>query len=155
MKLLKAALITGLLGLGTVQTSQAAIASIAFMGGAFGVAAQYGLVGLGWAYVGNKIQGRNETLGYIALVSGLIILDENSGKVEFSKVSKEQAILKGLTHTELESYNAEIEEVNIVFSEVTSQVNQDMDKTDLEALWQDHSDFLSSETFTALKKIVK
>lgn len=155
MKLLKSAILASLIGLFSIQSSQAAIGSIAFVAGAFGTAAKYALVGIGWTYAGNKVSPHSERLGYIALVAGLVLLDKDSNQVDFKEISEEDSILKGLTQVEMEAYNGEIEELNLVFSEVASQINSEMTKEDVAKLWEEHSEFLSPETFSALKKVVK
>jgi hypothetical protein len=155
MKLFKSAVLASLIGLFSIQATQAAIGSMAFVVGMFGTSAQYALIGIGWTYAGNKIHPRNERLGYIALVAGLILLDNEANKVDFKEISEEDSILKGLTQVEMQSYNNEIEEVNIVFSEVASQINKETTKLEIQELWETHSEFLSPEAFSALKKIVK
>jgi len=155
MKLIKSAVLASLLTITAVQSTQAAVGSMALIVGMYGTSAKYALVGLGWTYAGHKTTPLNEKLGKIALVAGLILLDEETSTVEFKQISAEVASAKRLSLQEANAYNNEIEEINIVFSEVTSQIDEESSESEVEQLWQSHSEFISASAFSALQKIVK
>ncbi|EQC52091.1 hypothetical protein [Bacteriovorax sp. DB6_IX] len=155
MKFIRTAIIASLLSVTAIQSTQAAVGSMAFIVGMFGTAAKYALVGIGWTYAGHKANDLSPKIGKIALVTGLILLDEDTQTVEFNEVSNELAQKKGLTLAEAQAYNSEIEEINIIFSEVAGQINEETSEEEVRDLWQDHREFLSHEAFSALKKIVK
>ena len=155
MKTFKTIILASALSLSIAQTSNAAVTSIAFMGGAFGVAAKYALITIGWNYPASKIHAKNPLLGKLLFIPGFLLLDEDSESLAFKEISSEDASVKDITKNEMMAFNNEIDEVNLVFSEVVSQVSSDMTKEEVKGIWMEYGEYLSNESLNALKKIVR
>lgn len=155
MKKLQVVLLSLILSTGFVSTTHAAIASIATLGGAYGVGLKYALVGLGWVYAGKSFENSSKKLGLIGIVTGAILLDEKSEKITFSTIEVEEAKKAGLTASEVIAYNSEIEEINMVFDEVVSIIAKQPSEKIAVDVWTEYQEALSIDAFTALKKLVK
>lgn len=103
-----------------------------------------------------KTPGFVGLLGYLGAIIGLVVLDGEQGQeVEFSALSLEEAKSLEITVAEMESFNAEIDQVNILFSEVALQLEgiEKPTTTDAKAAWDGLEGLVAQETFSAMKKI--
>lgn len=95
-------------------------------------------------------------IGFLGAIVGLIVLDgEAEQAVEFSPLTNDQAKKLGVSASELASFNAEIDQVNILFDEVALELESVEDATaqDAKNLWNQYEGLVSAETFSAMKKI--
>lgn len=91
-------------------------------------------------------------------VFGLIILDGKEGQsASFQAITAKQAKEKKLTEEELTSYNAEVDELNALSTEVAEQLAQQEDQSVQAAsiLWGGMVDEIDPETLAALRKLAK
>jgi hypothetical protein len=85
---------------------------------------------------------------------GLILLDEEQGSVTFNKVKTEQAAKLALTEDQIEIYNSEIEEANILFEEVASNLTAESSVEESRAVWNEMQDFVSAETIEVMQSLI-
>ena len=97
----------------------------------------------------------DKVAGLALFVGGVIFADENSGKVEFKKVSELEALKIGLTVNEKKSFNNSIEEINILKDEIFSEVALvDSQRVELaDSLWHESADFLDEDAYSAIEKV--
>lgn len=130
-------------------------ASAIFFGSGGGLLAAVGLVASGGS-VGYTIKaiftGSQKDWAYAAKLglAGLIILEEE-GQIEFGPVHGE---LKGITAEQIAIYNSEIEEANLVFEEVSSQIGSNTSVDDVKQIWKDYESVVSPETIEVMRAIV-
>lgn len=162
-KLVQQLALTAILIAAPIQQSKAVIAAVtsiwnppaAITLAYIGVASP--VVGTAAYYIFSKEKGCNSGVCIAGLVLGSIvglIFLEETGTIEFSKLSEEQALKLGIKINQAEIYNSEIEEVNILLKEVASQLDE---KSSLEAtqlLWEEYSEHVSAETFDVMITIV-
>lgn len=95
--------------------------------------------------------------GFFVGVSGIIVLD--GGNVEFGQLTSAQARQAGITAAELASYNDELAEINAVFQDQLKDRKAEFEQTGTITLansmadWQEAGQALSSEAFSAVKKL--
>ena len=118
-----------------------------------------------YTYPGRAEAGTNQRNGRTNLVLGLLIagiaLDGSNGQdIQFAKIEDEQkARTLGFSKNELDSYNSEIDQINLVREEVMSAVASTQVKSDREkvviakALWNEKSKELSAEAFSGVQKV--
>jgi len=68
-------------------------------------------------------------------------------------VDEGMAAQLGVSSEELNIYNSEIEEVNLIFTEVQASLDSRSTVEDSKNLWNESRDLLSVETFMVLKAI--
>lgn len=92
--------------------------------------------------------------GLFTIPFTVIMLDDDSG-VEFTALSEEMAAGLNLTAEERESFNGELDMVNIIFEEVALKTEEIADPTveDTQFLWEQYREAVSPATFNALEKI--
>lgn len=83
-------------------------------------------------------------------LGGLILLD-NEGLAEFGPI---HGSLEGVTAQEIEVYNSEVAEVNLITEEVVAQIDRDMTVSEVKELWKTYESSLSPETFKVMTRIV-
>jgi hypothetical protein len=83
---------------------------------------------------------------------GLVLLEEK-GNVEFSELSTTQAKELGIDSQSLAIFNSEIEEANILLSEVAGQMKKHSTQEDAKKAWDDLRDYVSPETFEVMQTI--
>jgi len=133
-----------------------ALMSLGMLGGS-GVVA---LISSQFEHHDNMVLSSGAVFGYIgsAIVAavGIVALDGEKGqKVEFAELSKKQAKQLGITSEEAQIYNSELDMVNQVFVQVTSDLDR-MEKPepkDAKALWEQYESMLSVESISVMKKI--
>jgi hypothetical protein len=86
---------------------------------------------------------------------GLVLLDEQGGNVEFSKLSDDQAQKLNISVNDQKVFNSELEEANLLLSEVASQMKKDSTQEDARAAWNEYRDYLSPATFKVMKRITE
>ena len=120
----------------------------------YGAMSDLAIAGLGMS-VGGVIVAEysDEATGFMLVLMGLVIMDEETQTLKFNTLSDKLAQDKGVNLEDAAIYNSEIEEVNIIFNEVTSQLTKDSTVEDSKKLWSEHQDMLSVETIKVLKTI--
>jgi hypothetical protein len=97
---------------------------------------------------------------YVPLfMAGLFLLDEE-GKVSVNEISADQAEKVGITSLELEAFNNEIEEINIVKDMVAAELadvkGSEVERAEASAkIWENYRTSLSDDAFVALVKLVQ
>jgi hypothetical protein len=144
------------------RPSQAGVAGLVAFSASVNAA---GLVIYGGATVGglasfvaaSKSTSPATKVGLIALgvaLLGFVALDDEQG-LSFNEVSEQQAAQLGLSASEMESFNSEIDQVNALSVHVTSQMVSLSSPTveDSVAAWGSVHDSVSPEAFSAMQKI--
>jgi len=165
MKKLVIAVFTVMMTIAPVQKSEAAVAGVMALSGAgaAGSVAIAGLAsplvaGLGLAVAGAEDE-MSSTIGfvvglYVGGIFGLVLLDEQTGEIEFNQIDKMAATKLALSDDQMEIYNSEIEEANILFEEVRSQLTAESSVEESRAVWSEMSDFVSVETMEVMQALV-
>lgn len=90
---------------------------------------------------------------------GLIILDDGTlADIEFTKIdvnNSEQYINLGLTKSQVEVYNSELEMLNSIRQTIISEVDESDNTDQAEKLWLQYADNISAETFEVAKAQAK
>ncbi|EQC47755.1 hypothetical protein [Bacteriovorax sp. Seq25_V] len=157
MKYLKLITLSCLLTIMPIQNSRAAVAGIAAIAGAPAASgiALAGLGSLGFGVLGTLSASTcdhghcNIVLAFFGVI-GLVLLDSDTANFEFVEIDHDKASEFGLSYEEVEIYNTEVEEVNIVFSEVKASLGADSTVEDARKLWEENKNLLSDETFKVL-----
>jgi len=93
-----------------------------------------------------------------ATILGLIILDKNTGSIQFQEISMKNAFAVGLSTNEMHAYNDELNRINGLISEgISALANAPENERELlrsNCLEEMRSE-LSLEAFTALQKIIQ
>ncbi len=82
---------------------------------------------------------------------GLIFLDDQK-TVNFSTMTSVDAKRLGVSETERQKFNNELEEANFVFDDIKYNA-EGLSNSQLANMWQDYAPTLSAETFSTIKKI--
>lgn len=143
-----------------MQQSKAAVAGVVAIAGAPAVASGIALAGLGSAGLGllltiadgNCDGGACVVYFLLGAVAGVVLLDD-AGVVEFNHISLENAKKIGIKRSDVDIYNSELEEVNMVFSEVSSELTKESTPEDAKNLWSKYSDLVSPETFSVMQAL--
>jgi hypothetical protein len=146
------------------KPSQAAVSI--FTGGAtaivglkvIGVGVVGGLTGM--AVVGANCDGEclepiiPFILGTLVVALGVVILDGEQ-QIEFQELNAKKASLLGVTKAERESFNSELDQVNMLLKEVAENMTSLEEPTaqDSVAAWNGVKDLVSPLTFSAMTKI--
>lgn len=92
----------------------------------------------------------------IWMIVGLTLLDGEEGQaMGFVDVETNVLLDQGLTIEEAYAYQDSIEELNLVFSVVSSQLNNDSTAADAAALWEQHGQLLDDDALSGAIKLVK
>ncbi len=150
-----------LLSLILTQTSQAAIGGMTALFNPVigGKIALTGLATAGAGTIGSLFYrgscGSGECLAplFFGVSIGLILLDEANGKIEFTKIDPASAHELGLKKFEVLIFNSEVEEANLVLSEVISQINESTTHEDVTEIWSEYESILSPESFNVMKAL--
>jgi hypothetical protein len=86
---------------------------------------------------------------------GLVVLDEKNGDLHFSELDPEKASLLTVSSDELNIYNSEVEELNVIKEEIESRVTNELTDAEVGALWIDFGKGLSPETMKVAAQIIK
>lgn len=86
---------------------------------------------------------------------GLVVLDEKNGELHFSELDPEKASLLTVSSDELNIYNSEVEELNVIKEEIESRVTNELTDAEVGALWIDFGKGLSPETMKVAAQIIK
>jgi hypothetical protein len=166
MKKLIIAVFTVIMTMAPAQKSEAAVAGIMAATGA-GAAGSVAIAGLASPFVmgtvmavANAEDDVHFTLGfvlgaYLGALGGLVLLDEETGEVQFNQIDKAAANRLALSMKDVAIYNSEIEEANILFEEVRSELTAESTVEESRELWNDMRDFVSPETFAVMQKLVE
>lgn len=114
-------------------------------------------VGYGMVFVGSEtgMCHEFECISFFALgiVGGLIMLDEDESTLSFQKLDSKLANKYEIDAKSMNIYNSEIEEVNAIFEEVTSNLDKDSTIEDAQALWTEYREYISVQTYEVMQKI--
>lgn len=122
------------------------------------------LVGVGMVATGSPFLAFGDSIGTGELSGvggalaffGLIVLDGEGGReLKFTNLSKQQASKLGINEENRQNYNMELDQVNMILSEVTEKLSEIKKPTakDSAKIWSEYKDMLSPETFAVLGKI--
>ncbi|WP_419172558.1 hypothetical protein [Halobacteriovorax sp.] len=161
MKAIKLFILALSISLASIQQSKAVVAgglAIAGVPAAGGVAlAGLGSVGGGFLMTMDASScdgGGCVVFLVMGLLVGGILLDEEGSNFEFSKLELNLASEIGVSTDSLAIYNSEIEEANIIFNEVSSELTADSTVEESKGLWEEYRQYLSPETFEVMTKLV-
>jgi hypothetical protein len=120
-----------------------------------GTIALYSLRYIGPGYVVHRVF-RNESpmlsrLGQIIIGFGILILDEGTGKMTFQEIDSEMATKLNISQTDVDVFNSEIDQVNVVFQSVISELDEKSSPEEALEVWEDYSPYLSKESFRVIK----
>ena len=143
-------------GLGALLAAPAVITIGAVTGGVAAAAAIGGLI---------AFNGKNEVgvivgfvvmfYGAIGSVLGLVILDDHSSNLELEALRDEHAAALGISTTETQAYNQELDEINAAKKTIEAEVRA-MEKPSIDHAqkrWQEMRGNISPDAFSALEKI--
>jgi len=119
------------------------------------VASAFGSSVLGTIYGATYGAAIFATVGILGAWLGIIILDEKNGDLNFMPLSDKTASQLKISKSELEIYNSEVEELNIVKEVIGSQVDNDVTEAEVTDLWNHYKVSLSPETMKVASKIVQ
>jgi hypothetical protein len=86
---------------------------------------------------------------------GLVMLDGEQ-QVEFRELSKAEANKLGVTATDLEIYNSEVDQANMLMADVKAELSK-IEKPSVEdsgVAWSGVKDLVSPATYATMQKIV-
>ena len=87
---------------------------------------------------------------------GIVILDgENGQQVQFENVPTDDLLEMGLTEDEATAYNRNIDELNLAYSIVSSELTAASTKQDVDALWKKQGEIIGTDALTGLSKIIE
>ncbi|MES2527463.1 MAG: hypothetical protein V4598_10265 [Bdellovibrionota bacterium] len=147
------------------KPSQAAVGL--FTGGSVAVV---GLAVIGTGVVGGWIATEIVTdgcsdlgclIGIVPFIAGLavaaigVVILDGEQTVEFKELDKVAAKKLGINELERASFNAELDEANMLLAEVASEMTKIQKPTaqDSVSAWSQVKDMVSAETFSAMQKI--
>lgn len=156
-KIISTTVLSVLLTVGTVRTTNAAIATYTafFSPAAAAKLALTGLATIGIGYGGSYVmkktlcEGEKGCLAPMVAgwIIGMIFLDEGTGMVEFRKLDRNLSTQLNVETLDIEIFNSELEEANAVLAEVSSKLTEKTTHEDLANLWEEYEDYLSPESF--------
>lgn len=86
---------------------------------------------------------------------GFVVLDEKNADLKFSVLDKGEASQIGATVAELNVYNTEVDELNAVKEEIESRVTDTTSTEEINHLWLEYKDSLSTETLKVAGLVAK
>lgn len=168
MKKLVITVFTVMFLIAPIHKAHAAVAGVMALTGA-GAAGSVAIAGLASPLVGavsfGIIGGTNgddmsvalgQAIGlYLGGMLGLVLLDEESGSIEFKAITNEVAAKLEINKNDAQIYNSELEEANIIFAEVQSQLDAQSSVEESQQLWDEAKEFLSPETYAVMQKLAQ
>jgi len=160
MRAIKLLALSLCLTLGTVQKSNAAVSAVMAIGGApaAGAVAMTGLRFIGGGFVLSALAaiescGGGACLGALAYggIIGLVLLDEGTDSFTFNELKESGAKKLKISEDEMEIYNSEIDEINLIFEEVTANLNIDSSIEESKQAWSEVKEFVSPESFKVMQ----
>ncbi len=92
-------------------------------------------------------------LGVVGVAVGLVVLDEKNADLKFKRLSLEAVKRLGIKEKELEIYNSEVDELNVIKEVIESQVSDHVGQNEVTNLWNQYKETLSPETMNVASKI--
>ncbi|MBD65993.1 MAG: hypothetical protein CME62_12350 [Halobacteriovoraceae bacterium] len=92
----------------------------------------------------------------IGIPLGIILLDgEEEQAIEYTLMDEKMANKMGVTRDEMNSFNQEIDQANVLLEEVALETETLDNPTaeDVRGIWENYQDFVSPETFSVMEKI--
>ena len=90
----------------------------------------------------------------LTFIAGAVMLNKQSKKIEFSKLNKSFAQKIKITERERLIYNDEVENLNLIIEEVSTQLSESSSEQDSKELWDNYLEMLSPETVKTLKMVI-
>ena len=84
---------------------------------------------------------------------GMIILDEGENYLAFNRIETDLAEKLNVTEEEIKIYNSEVEEINSIYEEIAAQTELETSQEEIVSQWNDHSHYISPESFKVMQKI--
>ncbi len=155
MKLLKVLFLMSIISITNVSKTHAGLGAVAsIFNPAVGI--PIALTGLGLTTTG-YIRSKHSTgpagnfiTAYLFFFPGLILLDEEQGKIEFGEIDNEVAKNLGVEES-IAGYNEDLPELNLVFDEYLTEVSKGLNVDQATELWNDLKSNLSDETNEVLE----
>jgi proteasome assembly chaperone (PAC2) family protein len=119
--------------------------------------------GVGGAAIGvglNAIFGNAYALLAISLLGattgiiGIVVLDEKSAELKFSMLDSDKASLIDVTAEELEIFNSEVEELNLLKNEIESRISRKTTEEEVSQQWKAARQYLAPETLKVAARII-
>ncbi len=152
MRAIKIFTLTLLISIFSTQQSRAVVG----VGSTFfnpGLGVSLALSGLGMsAYGFYKAEWDSSFIYPVLFFTGLVILDEKDKNIVFKKLDIDS--LQNIERTDAIIYNLEVEEVNLIFDEISSSLAEDSTIEDASRMWDEMSDLISPETYKVLKSLI-
>ena len=139
----------------SLATGGTALIGLSMMGvGVVGGVVATAIVGQGCRMEGCYVVLVPVVIGAGIAAIGLLILDGEQ-QIEFKALTKAEAAKLGITGSELAAYNEELDQANMLLSDVAEEMSK-LEKPSAEDsinAWKQVKDLVSSETFTVMQKI--
>lgn len=93
-------------------------------------------------------------IGAMMMLAGIIIL-EGEQEIGFRELSPDEATKLGVSASELETYNDEVDQANMLVSDVASELSEfeNPSAQDSATIWNSVKDFVSPATYKVMQKI--
>ncbi len=158
MKNLRLVLLTLILSFSQINQPRAAVAALVTIWNpvAATTIALYGLAapvvgGVAWTLLWDW-DGRTAAGIVLGGVLGLVILDEE-GIPEFSQISYGEGIELGASEADIEIYNSEIEEANLILQEISVSIKKQDTTDDVQEAWTQYESLVSPSTLKVMRAI--
>ena len=94
-------------------------------------------------------------LAILGVVAGVVMVDQKSNKLEFNVLSVEKGLELGLSKVQFDSYNSDVEKLNLVTQEVAAELSDMKKPTDEDAreIYSQYETIFSQQTHQALEII--
>ncbi len=150
------ALVAGLAGATPIAMAGLYVASGSFVGS---IAISQINCALGPKYACNSSATRQSKIRHQVIKWGAniaaigIVVLESEQSVQFTHLSESQGEALHLSVQERESFNTELDQVNMMFAQVSQTLGQDGNVEQAASLWNELSGTVSTDTFSAMTKI--
>lgn len=81
----------------------------------------------------------------LMITAGLIVLDNEDGKISFHEANKQMKHLKNFSSKDIAQYNSELDQLNAINAEIAEEVSLD-ETVDAKSRWEDLGTHLSPAT---------
>lgn len=93
-------------------------------------------------------------LGATTGIIGIVVLDEKSAELKFSALDPEKAKMLGISEKDLQIFNSEIEELNVVKEDIESRMTKKTTEKEVIELWKVGQEYLAPETLQVAARII-
>ena len=141
-----------LVGLAISSRSAKSVGGIMSVAGVGGVATGVGLTALlGNSYTFLAIS----VLGATAGIIGIVVLDEKACDLKFSQLDAEKAKLLNISSSDLDIFNSEVEELNLLKGEIEAKITKKTTDKEIVEQWKNSKQYLSPETLKVAARIIQ